>query len=350
MINDYGWSDALQHAFAPHAARGLIPGRVVVQQRGLFHLATDAGELMAEPAGRFLHQAEIYPVAGDWVAAAPHPGGAQIHAVLPRKTAFVRRAANSVHEAQVVAANVDVALLVASLNADFNPRRLERYLAAAWKSGARPVIVLTKADLRPDRDALVAEAQAVAFGEPVIALSAVTGEGLEALVAHLAPGETAALLGSSGVGKSTLVNALMGEEAMAVSAIREADAHGRHTTTHRELVRLPTGALLLDCPGMRELGLWDAEAAVGALFEDVEAIAGACRYSDCSHRSEPGCAVRAALDEGRLDPGRWANWKKLQKELAFQARQNDPIAREAHRRRWIQVSKANRAAKKRAWD
>jgi len=159
LINHYGWSDALQHAFAPHAARGLIPGRVTVQQRGLFHLATDVGELAAEPTGRFLHQAETYPVAGDWVAAAPHPGGAQIHAVLPRRTAFVRRAANSTHAAQVVAANVDVALLTCSLNADFNPRRLERYLAAAWQSGARPVIVLTKADLCPDRDALVAGAQ-----------------------------------------------------------------------------------------------------------------------------------------------------------------------------------------------
>jgi ribosome biogenesis GTPase len=346
LINDYGWSEALQHAFAPHAARGLMPGRVIVQQRGLFHLASPRGELVAEPTGRFLHEAETYPVAGDWVAASEHPGGALIHAVLPRATAFVRRAANTSHQAQVVAANVDVALLVASLNADFNLRRLERYLAAAWRSGARPVIVLTKSDLCLDLEAMVAEAEAAAFGEPVIAVSALTGEGLPALAAHLAPGQTAALLGSSGVGKSTLVNALCGEAAMATQAIREADARGRHTTTHRELIRLPGGALLLDTPGMRELGLWEAEEAVGALFEDVEQIAGACKYGDCSHRSEPGCAVRAALEAGELDSGRWASWKKLQKELAFQARQSDPLAREAHRRRWIQVAKAHRAAKR----
>ncbi|MDR3511401.1 MAG: ribosome small subunit-dependent GTPase A [Caulobacteraceae bacterium] len=346
MIKDHGWSDALQQAFAPYAARGLIPGRVIVQQRGLFHLATERGELAAEPTGRLLHAGGDYPVAGDWVAAAEHPGGASIHAVLPRRTAFVRRAANTSHEAQVVAANVDVALLTASLNADFNPRRLERYLAAAWQSGARPVVVLTKADLSPDLDAARAAAEAVAFGEPVVCVSALTGEGLAALLAHLAAGETAVLLGSSGVGKSTLVNALMGEGRMDTGAIRQDDARGRHTTTHRELVRLPGGALLLDTPGMRELGLWDAEEAVGALFEDVEAIAGSCRYSDCGHRSEPGCAVRAALETGALDPGRWAGWRKLQKELAFQARQSDPLAREAHRRRWIQVSKANRAARR----
>ncbi|HZZ88648.1 MAG TPA: ribosome small subunit-dependent GTPase A [Caulobacteraceae bacterium] len=350
MIHSYGWSDALQRDFAPYAARDLIPARIVVQQRGSYGLASEHGELTGQISGRLAHEAESggYPAVGDWVAIAARPAeqAATIHAVLPRRTAFVRRAAHSDTTQQVVAANVDVALLVASMNADLNQRRLERYLATAWQSGASPVVVLTKADLAGDPQAEIDAAESVAFGAPVLAVSAVTGEGMEALAALLKLGETAVLVGSSGVGKSSLVNALAGERLMDTGGIREDDARGRHTTTHRELIRLPSGALILDTPGMRELGLLDADEGLTATFEDIEDIAGSCRFSDCRHGNEPGCAVREALETGELDPGRWKSFVKLQRELAFQARKEDARAREAHHKHWVAIAKANRAGMK----
>jgi len=357
LIRSYGWSDQLQQDFAAHAERGLIAGRVVIQQRGLYDAVTELGELTAQISGKLAHEAGhgAYPAVGDWVALAARPDerAATIHAVLPRRTAFVRKAASSVADEQVVAANVDVALLVASMNADFNARRLERYLATAWQSGAAPVVVLTKADLADDPDAAIEAAERVAFGAPVLAVSAVTGEGLDALAAHLKPVETAVLVGSSGVGKSSLVNALAGEELMAIAAIREDDAKGRHTTTHRELIRLPSGALILDTPGMRQLGLIDADEGLSTTFEDIEAMASECRFGDCGHTNEPGCAIRAALETGVLDRGRWRGFQKLQRELAHAERKEDPVAREAYRRHWIGIHKAARAhmkAKRRDWE
>jgi ribosome biogenesis GTPase len=347
LIQSFGWSDALQHTFAPFVADGLIPGRVTVQHRGSYGIVTDLGELSAQISGKLARDAESggYPVVGDWVAAAARPdeGAATIRAVLPRRTSFVRKAADSLATEQVVAANVDVAFLVASMNADLNARRLERYLATAWQSGARPVIVLTKADLAEDPDADVAEAEGVAFGAPVIVVSALTGEGLEALGAQVAPRETAVLVGSSGVGKSSLVNALAGAALMDTGGIREDDARGRHTTTHRELILLPSGALILDTPGMRELGLLDADEGLATTFEDVEALVEACRFSDCGHSNEPGCAVRAAIEDGSLDEGRWRGFQKLQRELAHQERKEDRVAREAHRKHWISIHKAARS-------
>jgi ribosome biogenesis GTPase len=344
LIRSYGWSDQRQHDFAAHAERGLVPGRILVQQRGAYDVVTDLGELAAQVSGRFTHEAGpgAFPAVGDWVALAARPseGAATIHALLPRSTVFVRKAVQSKADEQVVAANVDVALLVASMNADFNARRLERYLATAWQSGAAPVVVLTKADLADDPDAAVAEAEAVAFGAPVLAVSVVTGVGVDALAALLKPAETAVLVGSSGVGKSTLVNALAGDERMATAAIRDQDAHGRHTTTHRELIRLPSGALVLDTPGMRELGLIDADEGVSTTFEDIEGLAEACRFTDCGHSNEPGCAVRAALEAGDLDAGRWRSFQKLQRELKHQERKEDPVAREAYRRHWIGIHKS----------
>ena len=343
MIRSYGWSDELQRDFEPHAAAGLEPARVVIQHRGGCRLATQWGEIEGVAAGRLIHEAADggLPVAGDWVAVEPPAGDgpALIRAVLPRATAFVRWASGPRGGRQVVAANADLAFLVASLNADLNLRRLERYLATAYESGAAPVIVLTKTDLAEDLDGQVAEVAAIAFGASVLAVSALTGEGMAAFAEALPAGRTAVLLGSSGAGKSTLVNALAGRELMATAAIREDDAHGRHTTTHRELVLLPSGGLILDTPGMRELGLVDADAGLSATFEDVEDLAGQCRFSDCGHGNEPGCAVRAAINDGRLDEARWRSYGKLQAELAYERRRTDPEAAAEHRRHWAQIHK-----------
>ena len=346
-LNAYGWSERLQADFEPHAAAGLIPGRIVVQQRGGYRIVTPDGEVEARASGALMRETTETerPAAGDWVAVEPRPGEttALVRAVLPRRTAFIRKASGPRGGAQVVAANADVAFLVASLNADLNLRRLERYLATTYESGAEPVIVLTKADIAEDVDASVAEVEAIAFGAPVLAISSKTGQGLDAVAAHLPPGRTAVLLGSSGAGKSTLVNALAGEERMATREIREDDARGRHTTTHRELVLLPSGGLILDTPGMRELGLWNADEGVSATFEDVEALAAACRFSDCRHRSEPGCAVRAAIEAGELPPERLAAYEKLQAELAYEHRREDPRAAQENRKLWASRHKAARA-------
>ena len=358
MLTSYGWSETLQRDFEPFAAQGLVPARVIVQQRGLYRLATSAGEIEGRISGRFAHEAADggYPVTGDWVAAELKADAAIIAHVLPRTTAFTRLAAGTSKDRQVVAANVDTALLAASLNADLNLRRLERYLATAYESGAKPVILLTKADACEQPAPLIDEVEAVAFGVLVIAISVRTGQGLEELRALLAPGKTAVLLGSSGVGKSTLVNALAGAERMATREIREDDAHGRHTTTHRELILLPSGALILDTPGMRELALWDAEAGVAAAFAEttaeVERLAEGCRFRDCAHDKEPGCAVQAALADGSLDADRWRSFQKLQRELAHAVRKEDPLAAAAERKRWAAIHKAGRQRMhdKRQWD
>jgi ribosome biogenesis GTPase len=352
LLNSYGWTDALQLEFAVHSAHGLAPARVIVQQRGLYLLATASGEATARLSGRFAHGAAAgdYPVAGDWVAAAlrPEEASATIHRLLPRRSAFVRKAVGGGTASQVVAANVDVAFLVTSLNADLNPRRIERYLATAWDGGACPIIVLTKADLchERERNALQASIEAVALGVPVRVVSAVTGEGLDRLRESFAPGRTAALLGSSGAGKSSLVNALAGAPLMTTRAIRESDARGRHTTTHRQLIRLPDGRLILDTPGMRELSLWEADAGVAATFADIEALVQRCRFRDCAHGTEPGCAVQAALAEGSLDSGRWRGYAKLQRELARAARKDDPADRARARMVWLQRTRRGRAHKR----
>ncbi|MDB5474752.1 MAG: ribosome-associated GTPase [Phenylobacterium sp.] len=330
MITPYGWSRGLQRDFEPFAARGLVPARVIVQQRGLYRLVAEAGETEARLSGRFHHDAEDggHPVVGDWVGIQAEDGFALIQGLVPRRTAFVRKQAGTGHGVQVAAANVDVALLALSLNGDLNLRRLERYLAATYESGAAPVVVLTKADACADVAGAVAQVATVAGDAPVMAVSAVSGEGLAALADQLEPRRTAVLLGSSGVG------------------IREHDERGRHTTTHRELIRLPSGALILDTPGMRELGLIDAEAGVAVVFAgveaEVEALAETCRFKDCAHGAEPGCAVRAALDDGRLEAARFEAWRKLQRELAHERVKEDPLARKAQQREWISRMKSAR--------
>jgi ribosome biogenesis GTPase len=327
-LQSLGWDETLAEAFQPYELDGLVPARAAVEHRIDYVVYTELGELRAETTGKLRHEGE-HPAVGDWlaVAARPDEGRATIHAVLPRKSAFIRKSPFNETKPQVLAANVDVVFIVAGLDNDFNIRRIERYLTLGWESGAQPVVLLTKADLCDDVDARVAEVEAVAFGVPVHAVSAPRGDGVETVRSYVPPGRTAALLGSSGVGKSTLVNALVGHEVLATQPVREGDSEGRHTTTHRELVLLPEGGLVLDTPGMRELQLWDAEEGIAASFDDVEALTAQCRFTDCSHGEEPGCAVREAIKDGTLDKERFESWQKLQRELDHLVTKQDGRAR-----------------------
>ena len=343
-----GWDDAFAEVFEQHARAGLRPGRVAVQHRGAYDVLTAEGELRCDVAGRLYEEAASpadLPAVGDWVAVAARPDerAGTVQAVLPRRTKFSRKTAWQASEEQVLAANVDVVLIVTSLNEDLNLRRLERYLTLAWESGARPVLVLTKSDLSDHVPAAVAEVESVAFGAPVHAISNVTGEGLEELSAYLRPGVTAALLGSSGVGKSTLVNTLAGEDILETREIRD-DGRGRHTTTRRELVQLPGGGLVIDTPGMREVQLWIAEEGLEEAFSDVTELFEHCRFSDCAHESEPGCAVKEALANGTLSPERWESYLKLQRELAHLERRLDKRAAAEERKRWRALSTFAREA------
>jgi ribosome biogenesis GTPase len=350
-LRELGFAGPVEESFAPFAAEGLVPGRVVVGHARLLRVHTEDGETLAAVAGSLRHQArgpEDRPAVGDWVALRPAQGGhrAVVQAVLPRRTAFVRRAAGDRTVAQVLAANVDTVFLVMGLDGDFNPRRLERALVLAWESGALPVVLLNKADLCDDVDGRRAEIEAVAPGVPVRVIAAKRGEGLEALAPWLVPGRTVALLGSSGVGKSTLVNRLLGREKQKTREVRAADQRGRHTTTHRELILLPGGALLLDTPGLRELQLWSDGAGLEAAFGDVHELSLACRFTDCRHGSEPGCAVRAAAKEGRLDSARLDSFLKLQAELRALEIREEPLKRREERGRWKAIHKSLRHGKR----
>lgn len=325
----FGWDERFAHDFDSLRAPGTVPARVIAEHRDRYVVRTAHGERAGVLAGRLRHQArarEDLPATGDWVAVDEGDGTEAIHAVLPRRGLFRRKAAGETTEAQVLAANVDVALVAAALPGDVNARRIERYLALAWESGAVPVVLLTKTDLVDDVDAAVRGVRAVAPGVDVAAVSAVTGAGVDALARWLRPGRTAVLLGSSGAGKSTLTNLLLGADAQRTGAVRE-DGKGRHTTTHRQLVQLRNGALLIDTPGMRELQLWSSDAGLESAFADVEALAARCRFGDCAHDSEPGCAVRAAAESGALDPARLESWRRLRRELAWlEIRQDEAAA------------------------
>lgn len=341
-LDALGWDDRFEEAFSTYGDDGLAPARVTAEHRGGYVVRGEAGELRAVARGRVRDRALLaggLPAVGDWVAVRPQPAGrAVIEAVLHRRTSVVRKTAGLEADEQVLVANVDTLFLVSDLDRDLNPRRLERYLALAYESGAEPVVVLTKLDLCAD-PGLVVEAESVAIGVPVLVVSNVTGEGLDELEPFLRPGRTVALIGSSGVGKSTLINRLASDELFATADVRR-DGRGRHTTRHRELVALPGGALLVDTPGLRELQLW--EGNLDEAFGDVVALAAGCRFSDCAHMSEPGCAVRAAIETGELDPDRLASYRKLERELdAVQARRSRRLWAE-RKRRWRQRARESR--------
>jgi len=341
-----GWDPGWETTFTPFAARGHRPARVVAVHRETSVVRDGDGDRPASVSGAFRFEAlaaSDYPTVGDWVAL---DDGGVIAAVLPRRSMFKRMAADGTRrvagldDEQVMASNVDVALLVAGLDNDFNLRRIERYLAVAWSSGITPVVVLNKSDLADNVDGRLVAVGAIAPGVATVAVSAHTGAGLDDLRGHLRPGATAAILGSSGVGKSTLVNALLGEDRQKTAVVRESDSRGRHTTTHRELFELPGGSLLVDTPGIRALEVLGADEGVESTFDDVVDLAAACRFSDCRHDGEPGCAVRAAIVDGRLAEDRLASHRKLERELAHAARQGDPRARAEHRRTWRLISKS----------
>jgi ribosome biogenesis GTPase / thiamine phosphate phosphatase len=342
LLHRLGWDDGWDAAFAEHRIAGLEPARVAIQHRGAYDLLGEQGELRASAANRLARE-ESLPAVGDWVGFDPATG--LVEAVLPRRTSISRKEVWQAVREQVLAANVDVAFLVQALPLDFNVRRLERYLAMAWESGAQPVVLLTKTDLVDDLAPYLAEVEAVTLGAcPVHGVSALTGTGLEELLVWFEGNRTAVLLGSSGVGKSTIVNALAGEELLATQEVRADDQRGRHTTSHRELILLPTGGVVLDTPGIRELQLWDAD--LEQTFGDVEEVARNCRFSDCAHDREPGCAIREALANGTLPAARWESYRKLQRELeAIEARRNVLLRQERVREYKIR-ERQNRARKK----
>ncbi|MEW6321955.1 MAG: ribosome small subunit-dependent GTPase A [Acidobacteriota bacterium] len=341
-----GWDASWADVFRPHEGAGLEPARVAIEYNHIYRLVSARGELKAEHAGRLRHQAQgrhELAAVGDWVAvrvpAVPH-AHATIEAILPRRSKFSRKVAGALTEEQVVAANIDVVFLVMGLDRDYNPRRLERYLLLARDSGARPVVILSKADLRADLDAVLDEIRALAPGVPVHATSATARLGLEAIVSALPAGRTGALLGSSGAGKSTLINAIAGRDLQQTREVRAKDSRGRHTTRHRQLISLPHGGLIIDTPGMRELQLWDVGGAVQDAFDDIDGLAIHCHFTDCRHAGEPRCAVKAAVDAGELAPERHQSYLKLHEELEALEARKDVRARIDSRRQGRTMAKA----------
>ncbi len=350
-LQHLGWTPAWAQQFASYRQQNLVPARVIREDREAYTVAGDFGERLARVTGRLRHQATgraDFPGVGDWVALElpPGDGPAAIHAVLPRRSLFSRKGIGAAGDEQIVATNVDTVLLVSGLDGDFNVRRIERYLTLAWESGAVPAIVLNKADVCDDLTARLVEVESVAPGAAVHIVSAQDGRGLDELRPYVRAEQTVALLGSSGVGKSSLINALLGNQRQRTAAVREDDSHGRHTTTHRELILVPDGGVIIDTPGMRELQLWAGDEALGNAFADVEELAADCRFRDCGHNGEPGCAVQAALASGALSAARYESYVKLRRELAYLARRDDVFARLAERDRWKRIHIAARRISK----
>ncbi len=317
-LKDLGWDDDWSKAFAPFAADQLVPGRVAIEFNYIYRVFAESGEVQVQHSGRLRHEAETLSAVGDWVAVRPTPGEATgtIEAILPRRSKFSRKVAGELTKEQIVAANIDTVFLVMGLDGDYNPRRLERYLMLAYESGANPVVILNKSDVADHLAEDMDEIQALAVGIPVHAISAKDNSGTEVITGYLGAGRTGALLGSSGVGKSTIVNALLGEEKFKTRDVRAHDSRGRHTTRHRNLILLPERrGLLVDTPGMRELQLWTQNETARETFDDIVELAAGCHFTDCRHRDEPRCAVKQAVEEGGLTADRLEGFLKLQDEV-----------------------------------
>ena len=343
-LTSVGWSEIFETNFKSYEGQDYAAGRVALEHKNFYRVYTQDGEVVAELSGKLRHEAvnrSDLPAVGDWVVIRSRPEGGRvmIHAVLPRRTSFTRKTAGSRTQEQIVGANVDAVFLVTSLNQDFSLRRIERYLVIAWESGANPIIILSKSDLCKRVADAIDDVQTVARGVPVHAISVVTGDGLEDAAQYFKRGQTVALLGSSGVGKSSLINYLFGADRLKVQTVREHDDRGRHTTTHRELVLLPAGGLVLDTPGMRELQLWDGDESLQLVFDDIEALAERCFFSDCRHEDEPRCVVRDALAAGTIDADRYQSYEKLQKELKYQARRRDKLSEIVEKKKWKKLSR-----------
>ena len=352
-LRSYGWSEDFEARLAELGRPDAAPGRVVETQRGRMTLQTRSGPRDASPAGRLLRDggSAPRPVVGDWVAFtdASDDGPVVVEAVLERRNHLSRKASGKRSEEQFVAANVDLMLVVMGLDGDFDPRRLERFLTLAEASRVEAAVVLNKADICADHDARLAEVRSLTAA-PVVIVSALEGD-LSPVELLLAPRRTAVLVGSSGAGKSTLINRLLGESALRTASVREHDSRGRHTTTHRELFLLPGGGLIIDNPGVREVQLWaEGDTALDSVFDDIEVLAARCRFSDCSHRNEPGCAVRAAIDGGELDEARLENLRKLEIETEALERRKDERARREHDRRLGKLYRSVQRAKRARWD
>jgi ribosome biogenesis GTPase / thiamine phosphate phosphatase len=344
-LEKLGWNENINETITLQEEQ--LIGRVVVQQRGQYKILSEAGEYGAKITGKFYHQIvrqEEYPAVGDWVVytKGEQDSEASIHKVLPRKSKFSRKTVGGMTEEQIVATNIDTIFIVTSLNDDLNLRRIERYILLAWESGANPVIILNKLDLCRDVEEKKRLVEEVAIGVPIIEISALKNQGIENLSTYVKDGQTVALVGSSGVGKSTLINQLIGRDVQDVGGIREDDSRGRHTTTHRELFVIPTGGIIIDTPGMREIQLTDSEDGLSTTFNDIEALAEKCYFRDCTHEKEPKCAVNKAIEEGTLAIDRMQSYRKLQKELQYIARKENQRLQQLEKEKWKKITKSHR--------
>ncbi|HOD14903.1 MAG: ribosome small subunit-dependent GTPase A [Spirochaetes bacterium] len=344
QLRELGWNAFFENQFERYRNQNYSPMRIIRENREKYIACSEAGELRCEISGKYRFDTTgkaNFPAVGDWVAGTVRPGEmkATIHALLSRKSAFSRKVAGQITDEQVVAANIDTIFIVTGLDLNYNLRRIERYLAMAWNSGATPVIILNKSDLCPDAETRKREVESIAFGVDICTLSAAQNIGLEFLNNYISPGATVAFLGSSGVGKSTIINSLIGTNKLKVNEVSDLGSRGRHTTTHRELLVLPNGGIVIDTPGMRELQVWGDEEGLKQVFDDIEELASNCRFKNCSHENEPGCAIVEALNNGTLDPGRLESFYKLKKEFSYVADRQTMKASAIEKERWKKISK-----------